>query len=115
MKDYLGISPSTDSEGVLQDIHWSFGGLGYFPSYSLGNLYAAQILNKIKKDLPDFYESIERGNFSVIQDWLRENIHQYGMLYTPNELIVKATGEELNAVYLVQYLEEKYSKVYKLY
>lgn len=114
MNDYLGITPSNDSEGVLQDIHWSFGGLGYFPSYSLGNLYAAQILNKIKKDLPDFYESIEQGNFSVIQDWLRENIHQYGMLYTPNELIVKATGEELNADYLVQYLEEKYCKVYKL-
>lgn len=114
MNDYLGITPSTDSEGVLQDIHWSFGGLGYFPSYSLGNLYAAQILNKIKKDLPDFYESIEQGDFSVIQDWLKENIHQYGMLYTPNELIVKATGEELNADYLVQYLEEKYSKIYKL-
>lgn len=114
MQDYLGITPSTDSEGVLQDIHWSFGGLGYFPSYSLGNLYAAQILNKIKKDVPGFYESIEQGNFAVIQDWLKENIHQYGMLYTPNELIVKATGEELNADYLVQYLEEKYSKVYKL-
>jgi carboxypeptidase Taq len=114
MDEYLGITPASDSEGVLQDIHWSFGGLGYFPSYSLGNLYAAQILYKVQRDLPDFYNSIEEGNFSVIQQWLKENIHQYGMLYTPNELIVKATGEELNADYLVQYLEEKYSKVYKL-
>lgn len=114
MNEYLGINPASDSEGVLQDIHWSFGGLGYFPSYSLGNLYAAQILDKVQRDVPDFYESIEKGNFSVIQQWLKENIHQYGKLYTPNELIVKATGEELNADYLVQYLEEKYSKVYKL-
>lgn len=114
MNEYLGVTPSSDSEGVLQDIHWSFGGFGYFPSYSLGNLYAAQILNKIKTDVPDFYGSIEKGDFAVIQKWLKENIHQYGMLYTPNDLIVKATGEELNADYLVQYLEDKYSKVYKL-
>lgn len=113
MSEYLGITPPNDSEGVLQDIHWSFGGFGYFPSYSLGNLYAAQILNKIKQDVPNFYDSIEQGKFTVIQEWLKEKIHQYGMLYTPNELIVKATGEELNADYLVQYLEEKYSKVYK--
>jgi carboxypeptidase Taq len=114
MQEYLGITPVNDSEGVLQDIHWSFGGFGYFPSYSLGNLYAAQILNKIQQDVPEFYESIEKGNFQVIQKWLKGNIHQYGSLYTPNELIVKATGEELNADYLVKYLEEKYSRVYKL-
>lgn len=114
MSEYLGITPSNDSEGVLQDIHWSFGGFGYFPSYSLGNLYAAQLLHKIKQDVPEFYDSIEQGDFAVIKNWLKENIHQYGMLYTPNELIVKATGEELNADYLVQYLEDKYSKIYKL-
>lgn len=114
MNEYLGITPASNREGVLQDIHWSFGGFGYFPSYSLGNLYAAQLLHKIQQDVPDFYDSIENGNFSVIQQWLMENIHQYGMLYTPNELIVKVTGEELNADYLVKYLENKYSKVYKL-
>jgi carboxypeptidase Taq len=112
MEEYLGITPSTDSEGVLQDVHWSFGGFGYFPSYSLGNLYAAQILRKIRKDLPEFYRYIETGQFSFIQDWLKENIHQYGKLYPPNELIVKVTGEELNADYLVEYLEEKYCEVY---
>ncbi|MFJ7727681.1 carboxypeptidase M32 [Neobacillus sp. NPDC097160] len=114
MQDYLGITPSTDTEGVLQDVHWSFGGIGYFPSYSLGNLYAAQILNTIQKDLPDFYTHIENGRFDLIQAWLKENIHQYGKLYTPNELIVKVTGEELNADYLVEYLEKKYSEVYGL-
>ncbi|MDZ5471259.1 carboxypeptidase M32 [Bacillus sp. 31A1R] len=114
MEDYLGITPETDSVGVLQDIHWSFGGFGYFPSYSLGNLYAAQILNKIQQDLPDFYETIEKGEFGKIQGWLKDKIHQHGKFLTPNELIVNATGEELNAQYLVDYLEEKYSKVYGL-
>ncbi|MFS0823476.1 carboxypeptidase M32 [Bacillus sp. 1P02SD] len=114
MNEYLGIVPPTDTLGVLQDVHWSFGGLGYFPSYSLGNLYAAQILNTIKKELPDFYGYIERGEFSVLQAWLKEKIHQYGGIYTPDELIKKVTGESLNATYLVNYLEEKYSKVYQL-
>jgi carboxypeptidase Taq len=114
MQDYLGITPATDTEGVLQDVHWSFGGIGYFPSYSLGNLYAAQILHTIQKELPDFYNHIENGRFDIVQDWLKENIHQYGKLYTPNELIVKITGEELNAEYLVEYLEKKYTEVYGL-
>ncbi|MGG3470697.1 carboxypeptidase M32 [Neobacillus pocheonensis] len=114
MQDYLGITPSTDTEGVLQDVHWSFGGIGYFPSYSLGNLYAAQILRTIQKELPDFYNYIENGNFDLIQTWLKEHIHQYGKLYTPNELIVKVTGEELNADYLVEYLEKKYARVYRM-
>lgn len=114
MEDYLGITPSSDTEGVLQDVHWSFGGFGYFPSYSLGNLYAAQILRTIQKDLPDFYNHIEQGRFDLIQAWLKENIHQYGKLYTPNELIVRVTGEELNADYLVEYLEKKYTEVYGL-
>jgi carboxypeptidase Taq len=114
MQDYLGVTPSTDTEGVLQDVHWSFGGIGYFPSYSLGNLYAAQILRTIEKEIPEFYNHIENGKFDVIQEWLRVNIHQYGKLYTPNELIAKVTGEELNAEYLVEYLEKKYSEVYGL-
>ncbi|WHY79652.1 carboxypeptidase M32 [Neobacillus sp. WH10] len=114
MQDYLGITPSTDTEGVLQDVHWSFGGIGYFPSYSLGNLYAAQILRTIQNDLPDFYSYIENGQFELIQAWLKEKIHRFGKLYTPNELIVKVTGEELNADYLVEYLEKKYSEIYEL-
>ncbi|CAH2712993.1 Carboxypeptidase 1 [Neobacillus rhizosphaerae] len=114
MQDYLGITPSNDTVGVLQDVHWSFGGIGYFPSYSLGNLYAAQILRTIQKDLPDFSQHIESGRFDLIQEWLKENIHQYGRLYTPNELIVRVTGEELNADYLVEYLEKKYARVYGL-
>jgi len=114
MQDYLGVTPNTDTEGVLQDVHWSFGGIGYFPSYSLGNLYAAQILRTIQNEVPEFNNYIENGRFDLIQEWLKEKIHQYGKLYTPNELIVRVTGEELNADYLVEYLEKKYSEVYEL-
>jgi carboxypeptidase Taq len=114
MEDYLGISPPTDKLGVLQDVHWSQGSFGYFPSYSLGNLYAAQILNALLKEMPDFYENVRNGEFSTIREWLRAKIHRYGKLYTPQELIVKVTGEELNAKYLVDYLESKFTKVYKL-
>jgi carboxypeptidase Taq len=114
MEEYLGIVPETDSEGVLQDVHWSFGGLGYFPSYTLGNLYAAQILYTIQKALPEFYQDIEAGKFDSIMKWLKDNIHQYGKMIPPNELIVKVTGEELNAKYLADYLNNKYSKIYNL-
>lgn len=114
MEEYLGITPETDREGVLQDVHWSFGGIGYFPSYSLGNLYAAQILNTIRKEVPDYKAAIAEGNFEPVMGWLKDKIHQYGSLYRPNELIVKVTGEELNADYLAQYLEAKYSEIYKL-
>ncbi|WP_053366399.1 carboxypeptidase M32 [Bacillus sp. FJAT-27245] len=114
MEEYLGITPATDREGVLQDVHWSFGGIGYFPSYSLGNLYAAQILNTIRKEVPDYEAAVAEGNFAPVMGWLKEKIHQYGALYRPNELIVRVTGEELNADYLAEYLEAKYSEVYKL-
>jgi carboxypeptidase Taq len=114
MEEFLGIIPPSDTLGVLQDVHWSFGGFGYFPSYSLGNLYAAQILKTMKKELPDFDEHLEAGNLQPIMSWLKEKIHQHGSLYKPNELIVEVTGEELNAAYLVEYLEEKYSQVYQL-
>jgi carboxypeptidase Taq len=114
MEEYLGVTPPTDTLGVLQDVHWSFGGFGYFPSYALGNLYAAQFTNTLKKEMPDFDQIIAKGEYLKIREWLREKIHQYGALYTPNELIERVTGEELNAKYLVDYFEEKYSKLYKL-
>lgn len=114
MEEYLGVRPPNDSVGVLQDVHWSFGAIGYFPTYSLGNLYAAQLLHTIKKEMPDFEQVIARGELMKIREWNRQKIHQYGKLYSPNELIRKATGEELNAQYLVDYLEEKYSGIYGL-
>lgn len=111
-KDYLGICPSNDSEGILQDIHWSDGSFGYFPSYSLGNLYGAQMLNKMRKDYKDMYLDIKKGEFSKVHNWLNDNVHKYGAVYSPSELIKKITGEELNPKYFLDYINEKYKKIY---
>jgi carboxypeptidase Taq len=113
MKSYLGVVPKTDREGVLQDVHWSHGPLGYFPTYTLGNLYAAQFTNKMKKDIK-VSESAEKGELGSILSWLRTNIHQHGSLYMPDELIKKVTHEALNPNYFLEYIKEKYSKIYSL-
>ena len=114
MKEYLGIEPDNDSEGVLQDVHWSDGSFGYFPTYSLGNIYAAQFAAAMAKALPDFKEQVRRGDLSQIRDWLRQNIHQYGKLRTPEEIVKQATGEDLDAKYLIAYLKDKFSALYGL-
>ncbi|SHK49696.1 carboxypeptidase Taq [Clostridium cavendishii DSM 21758] len=113
-KEYLGVEPSSDSEGVLQDMHWSDGSFGYFPSYALGNLYGAQMLNKLKSDVPNIYEELQKGNMKPIYEWLKDNVHRYGAIYKPAELIYKVTGEELTAKYFIDYLREKYSRIYEL-
>ena len=113
-KEYLGIEPKNNSEGVLQDTHWADGTIGYFPSYALGNLYGAQFLNTMLKDIPNVYEELSKGNLDSIHKWLRENVHEYGAIYTPSELIKKVTGEELTAKYFLQYLNKKYSNIYNL-
>ncbi|WP_377888896.1 carboxypeptidase M32 [Alkalihalobacillus sp. R86527] len=114
MEEYLGITPDSDANGVLQDVHWSGGAFGYFPSYALGYIYAAQIKHAIVKDLPHFDELLEEGNLLPIKEWLTENIHQYGKMKKPVEIIKDITGEGLNATYLIEYLENKYSEVYNL-
>jgi carboxypeptidase Taq len=114
MKEYLDIVPEKDSVGVLQDVHWSHGSFGYFPSYMLGNLFSAQFYNKMKNDIPNYYEKIQNGDLSSILSWLRNNIHIHGKKYEPNELLEKVTGEKLNADYFMDYLKEKYSKIYKI-
>lgn len=102
-KEYLGLTPKNDAEGVLQDIHWSHGAFGYFPTYLLGTLISAQLWNKMPKTT----------DLKVIREWLRKNIHQYGRLYTTDELLRKITGEFLNPKYFLEYLEEKFAKLYK--
>lgn len=114
MEEYLGIIPENDSVGVLQDVHWSHGSFGYFPSYMLGNLFSAQIFNQMKKDIPDYYKNIEEGNLKPILKWLRENIHKHGKKYEPNELLERVTKEKLNPDYFMDYLKEKYKKIYKI-
>lgn len=114
MEDYLGITPSNDAEGVLQDVHWSGGGFGYFPSYSLGNLYAAQLEHAMRRDLPSYEDYIRKGEFTKIVDWMTEHVHQHGKLLTPKEILVNATGEGLNSTFLTNYLEQKYRSLYRI-
>ncbi|SHE59967.1 carboxypeptidase Taq [Marinitoga hydrogenitolerans DSM 16785] len=114
MKEYLGVVPENDSEGVLQDVHWAHGSFGYFPSYMLGNLYSAQFYNKMKKDIPDLNEQISNGNFEIVLNWLREKIHSKGKMYEPGELVEIVTGEPLSSKYFIEYIENKFNKVYEL-
>jgi len=110
--NYLGVKIENDSEGVMQDTHWASGLYGYFPSYALGNIYSGQILATMQKDLPNWKKQIEKGNFSPVKNWLITNVHTYGDLYDPPELIRKITGKKLNVKPYLNYLNEKYSKLY---
>jgi len=110
--NYLGVKIENDSEGVMQDTHWASGSYGYFPSYALGNIYSGQILATMEKDLPNWRKQIEKGNFSPVKNWLIKNVHTYGDLYDPSELVRKITGKELNVKPYLNYLNEKYSKLY---
>ena len=111
-KDYLGVNIENDSEGVMQDTHWASGGYGYFPSYALGNIYSGQILATMEKDLPNWKKQIEKGNFNPVKDWLVKNVHSYGNLYDPPGLIRKIAEKELSVKPYLNYLDEKYSKLY---
>ena len=111
-QEYLGITPPHDRLGVLQDTHWAAGLIGYFPTYSLGNIYAAQFWAALRRDIPDLDDHIRRGELSVALDWLRERIHRRGRIYLPHELIRRATGEEPNPDYLTRYLNDKYGALY---
>lgn len=113
-EEYLGIRPQNDAEGVLQDMHWSDGSFGYFPSYALGFMYAAQWKHAMDQDIPNFDELCERGELAPIKDWLTNKVHQYGALKKPNELILEGTGEPLSAKYLADYLQNKYTQLYNL-
>ncbi|MDY6894755.1 MAG: carboxypeptidase M32, partial [Thermotogota bacterium] len=114
MKEYLNIVPPNDAVGVLQDVHWSNGQFGYFPSYMLGNLYSAQLFSKLKKDLKDYPSQIEKGDSKEVLNWMVENVHRYGKMYEPEELLKKVTGETLNPKYFVEYIKEKFSAIYGL-
>lgn len=110
-EEYLGATPENDSEGILQDVHWSMGDIGYFPSYALGNAFAAQIYHTMKKELP-VEELLTKGKISEITGYLREHIHKYGASKEPREMLKALTGEEFNPDYYIQYLKEKFEQVY---
>jgi carboxypeptidase Taq len=113
MWDYLGIEVPDDTRGVLQDVHWSGGSLGYFSTYALGNLISAQIWERVTADLPDVYGSIGQGDFAPLRDWLRANLHRHGRKFTPGETLERVVGtREIDPEPYVRYLREKFSGIY---
>ncbi|MFB5663106.1 carboxypeptidase M32 [Alteribacillus sp. HJP-4] len=112
MDEYLGIVPPHNGKGVLQDVHWSFGAFGYFPSYALGYIYAAQLKQAMNKDLPNFDELCGSGELSPIREWLTNKVHQHGRKKQPVEIIQDAAGEGTNPEPLIQYLTDKYRSLY---
>jgi len=114
MKRYLGVVPSDDAQGVMQDVHWSAGLIGYFPSYMLGNLYDAQIYHTALREIDDLPGKISRGELLPLREWLREKIHRFGRIYDPKELLQRVTGEGPNPQYFLDYVKAKYGEVYRL-
>ena len=112
-KEYLGVDVPSDKEGCLQDVHWAYGEFGYFPTYSLGSAYSSQIYHAMQKDV-NVDECIEKGNLRPIAKWLKEHIHKYGSSMHSAQILKLATGEDFNPNYYVDYLVEKYSKLYNV-
>jgi carboxypeptidase Taq len=113
-RQLLGLTPPSAAKGCLQDIHWSFGGIGYFPTYTLGNLYAAQFMEQARADLPDLDDDIRRGEFVPLKGWLNEKIHRHGQRWRACDLCRRVTGRELSPGPLVKYLHGKYAALYGL-
>jgi carboxypeptidase Taq len=113
MQEYLGVTPANDAEGVLQDIHWSWGMIGYFSTYALGNLISGQLWEKINAEIPDLEEQIRKGEFGVLLEWLVENIHKHGKKYEPQELVERVTGSKIDPAAYMRYLKKKYRGIYE--
>ena len=112
VKAYLGINVPNDREGVLQDIHWSYVGFGIFPGYTLGNLIGAQLMEKVRADIPDLDTQFGAGQFAPLLGWLRKNVHRHGRKFTPNELLERATGKPLTAAPWITYVRQKFGALY---
>lgn len=114
MQDYLGITPPDDARGVLQDVHWSAGLMGYFSTYALGNLISLQLWDRILADIPDLYDQFRAGEFSSLLDWLRQNIHRHGSKFEPQELIQRITDSKINPNAYIHYLKTKFGQIYDI-
>ncbi|HOV37158.1 MAG TPA: carboxypeptidase M32 [Spirochaetales bacterium] len=112
MEELLGIKPRNDSEGVLQDIHWSMGNFGYFPTYALGTLYAAQFYAALLREKPGVVQEIERGDYRSLLSWLQEGIHTHGRVYLADELCRRITGSSLDPGWFIQYVRDKYQVLF---
>ena len=113
-KSYLGLDVPNDREGALQDIHWSFVSFGIFPGYTIGNLVSAQLMEKVRADIPDLDAQVENGHFAPLLSWLRKNVHRHGRKFTPNELLERATGKPLTAGPWIAYVRKKFGALYGL-
>jgi carboxypeptidase Taq len=109
MQEYLGVVPDTDANGILQDMHWSIGLFGYFPTYTLGNLLALQLWDTYRKSNALWAEEIQQGQFGSLREWLRTALHQHGRSYQPRELVQRITGQALSTAAYLEYLESKYA------
>ncbi|MDH4326951.1 MAG: carboxypeptidase M32 [Nitrospira sp.] len=114
MEEYLGITPTSDAEGVLQDVHWSFGAFGYFPTYTLGNLYSVQFFEQAKLEIPGLEESIAAGELLGLRRWLEQKIHRWGRMFTPDHLARRVTGNAISPDPFLSYVEKKYGEIYQL-
>jgi len=114
MQEYLGVVPGNDTEGVLQDIHWSMGAIGYFSTYAIGNLVSAQLWECINKDISNLPDQLRKGDFLELLDWLRKNLHQHGAKFEPQELVQRITGSKITPEPYINYLNKKYSEIYNL-
>ena len=112
-QNYLGVCPQDDVTGILQDIHWSHGSFGYFPTYTLGSLYAAQFYAFAKQAIPNLESDIEHGHTNAFLNWLRNSIHAFGRRYTSDELCKLVTGSSLDTQYFFDYAHSKYKDIYK--
>ena len=112
-QEYLGVLVPNDAMGCLQDVHWSFGNLGYFPSYALGSAYGAQMLAVMRQELGNVFDDVENGDLSRITGWLRNHIHQYASFKKPGQVFEEACGK-FDAKYYTEYLTQKYSSIYNL-
>lgn len=114
-KEYLGVTVPNHKHGVMQDVHWYSGAVGYFPTYTLGNLYAAQLYHALQRDVPRLDAKLSRGDCKPVKSWLQKHIHRHGRYYSVEELVKNATGELPTARYFIEYIREKYGRIYGIY
>jgi carboxypeptidase Taq len=107
-KDYLGVHVPGDLDGVLQDVHWANGLFGYFPTYTLGNVYAAQLFDAARREIPGLENAIASGDFKPLRDWMSEKIYRWGRVYTPEQLIENAAGSPVSTSFFIEYLKARY-------
>src|SRR5260370_28341171 len=114
MREYLGLQPPDDTQGVMQDVHWSDVGFGYFPTYALGNVVSVQLWERVEADLGDLAEQFARGEFAPLREWLREHVHRFGRALEPKELLQRAVGGGMDAGPYLGYLGRKLAELYRI-